>query len=121
MDGMRKSEAFNQNESVTDRFLQNNQNSVSHKLYYLAQQKKAEDSQKKSMNTLRRLQINLHTQQKMPTEINEKNVAAALGEIERNNDDDQVPLHERGGEVLESVNDVFNLMAMKIKIHADAR
>jgi len=73
------------------------------------------------MNTLRRLQINLHTQQKMPTEINEKNVAAALCEIERNDDDDQVPLHERGGEVLESVNDVFNLMAMKIKIHADAR
>ena len=40
------------------------------------------------MNTLKRLQINLHTQQKMPTEINEKNVAAALGVIERNNDDD---------------------------------
>ena len=73
------------------------------------------------MNTLRRLQINLHTKQKMPTEINDKNVAAALGEIERNNDGDQVPLHERGGEVLESVNDVFNLMAMKIKIRADAR
>ena len=57
----------------------------------------------------------------MPTEVKEKNVAAALGEIERNNDADQVPLHERGGEVLESVNDVFNLMAMKIKIHQDAR
>ena len=40
------------------------------------------------MNTLRRLQINLHTQQKMPTEVKENNVAAALGEIERNNDDD---------------------------------
>lgn len=106
---------------AANRLLQNNSNTISHKLYHLAQQKKAEDAQNKSMNTLRRLQINLHTQQKMPTEVKEKNVAAALGEIERNNDADQVPLHERGGEVLESVNDVFNLMAMKIKIHADAR
>ena len=37
----------------------------------------------------------------MPTEIKEKNVMAALDEIERDKDGDQVPLQERGGEVLE--------------------
>lgn len=40
------------------------------------------------MNTLRRLQINLHSEQKMPTEIKENNVAAALNEIARDNDPD---------------------------------
>ena len=56
----------------------------------------------------------------MPTEVKEKNVAQALNEIERNNDEDQVALEERGGEVLEQVNDVFNLMAVKIKNHTDS-
>ena len=45
----------------------------------------------------------------------------ALDEIERDSGNVQVPLEERGGEVLEQVNDVFNLMALKIKINADAR
>ena len=47
----------------------------------------------------------------------------ALDEIDRNSGglSTQVPLEERGGEVLEQVNDVFNLMAMKIKMNADAR
>ena len=34
-----------------------------------------------------------------------------MDEIER---DAHNPLEKRGGEILESVNDVFNLMAMKI-------
>ena len=84
-------------EPITDRRFttvaaEKDENKNSHKLYYLAQQKKNDDSEKKRLNTLRRLQINLHTQQKMPTDIKEKNVSAALNEIERDNDDDQVPL-----------------------------
>lgn len=37
-----------------------------------------------------------------------------MDEIEREKDTNQVPLEQRGGEILESVNDVFNLMAIKI-------
>ena len=57
----------------------------------------------------------------MPLEVAESNVDKALDEIERDNDVDQVPLEQRGGEVLDQVNEVFNLMAMKIKAHAQAR
>ena len=42
-------------------------------------------------------------------------------EIERDERDGAIPLDQRGGEVLESVNEVFNLMALKIKNHAQAR
>ena len=51
----------------------------------------------------------------MPIEAQETNVENALAEIERNNDLDKVPLEQRGGEVLDQVNEVFNLMAMNIK------
>jgi hypothetical protein len=51
----------------------------------------------------------------MPTEAHETNVENALAEIERNNDQNKVPLEQRGGEVLDQVNEVFNLMAMNIK------
>ena len=44
---------------------------------------------------------------------------AALNEIDR--DASAIPIEKRGGEVLEQVNDVFNLMAMKIKMAQDAR
>jgi len=44
-----------------------------------------------------------------------------LLEIERDERDGAIPLDQRGGEVLESVNEVFNLMALKIKNHAQAR
>ena len=50
----------------------------------------------------------------MPLEVAERNVDQALDEIERDEDDNQVPLEQRGGEVLDQVNEVFNLMAMKI-------
>ena len=52
--------------------------------------------------------------------VNKDNLEHAYNEIERN-EADSVPLEQRGGEVLEEVNDVFNLMAIKIKQHADAR
>ena len=57
----------------------------------------------------------------MPLQVEEGNVDQALDEIERDNDANQVPLDERGGEVRDQVNEVFNLMAMKIKMHAEAR
>ena len=57
----------------------------------------------------------------MPLQVEEGNVDQALDEIERDNDANQVPLEERGGEVRDQVNEVFNLMAMKIKMHAEAR
>jgi hypothetical protein len=53
----------------------------------------------------------------MPTEAQETNVENALAEIERHNDN-KVPLEQRGGEVLDQVNEVFNLMAMNIKRYA---
>lgn len=46
-------------------------------------------------------------------EIPDTNIECALQEIERVND--AVPIDQRGGEVLENVNEVFNLMAMNIK------
>ena len=49
----------------------------------------------------------------MPTEIPDNNIQCALQEIERVND--AVPIDARGGEVLDQVNEVFNLMAMNIK------
>jgi len=49
----------------------------------------------------------------MPTEIPDSNIQCALQEIERVND--AVPIDQRGGEVLDQVNEVFNLMAMNIK------
>jgi len=73
------------------------------------------------MNTLRRLNIALHQKQSMPLEVAERNVDQALDEIERDEDANQVPLEQRGGEVLDQVNEVFNLMAMKINQHAKAR
>ena len=54
-------------------------------------------------------------------EVADSNVDKAIDEIERDNDPDSVPIEQRGGEVLEQVNEVFNLMAMKIKSHAQAR
>ena len=69
------------------------------------------------MSTIRRLRIDLHDKASMPTEAQETNVENALAEIERNNDN-KVPLEQRGGEVLDQVNEVFNLMAMNIKRYA---
>ena len=63
---------------------------------------------------MRRLNIALHQKQQMPLEVAERNVDQALDEIERDEDANQVPLEQRGGEVLDQVNEVFNLMAMKI-------
>jgi hypothetical protein len=45
----------------------------------------------------------------------------ALQEIEQSEQPGGVPLEQRGGEVLEQVNDVFNLMGMKLKFNAEAR
>ena len=50
----------------------------------------------------------------MPVEISETNIQQALQEIDREGED-QVPIEKRGGEVLEQVNEVFNLMAENIK------
>jgi hypothetical protein len=66
------------------------------------------------MTTLGQLNIRLHQAQEMPLEVEENNVQRCLAEIERNNDENQLPLEARGGEVLDQVNDVFNLMARKI-------
>lgn len=57
----------------------------------------------------------------MPMQIKEENIQKALDEIERTEQPGSVPLEQRGGEVLEEVNDLFNLIGMKIKINADAR
>jgi hypothetical protein len=65
------------------------------------------------MSTLRRLRIDLHQREKMQTNIPDSNIDCALGEIERGKD--AVPIDQRGGEVLDQVNEVFNLMAMNIK------
>lgn len=54
----------------------------------------------------------------MQVEALDTNIENALAEIERNNDLDNIPLEERGGEVLDQVNEVFNLMAMNIKRYA---
>ena len=43
--------------------------------------------------------------------VNQQQFKNAMDEIER---DAHNPLEKRGGETLEAVNDVFNLMAMKI-------
>ena len=64
------------------------------------------------MSTLRRLKIDLHQRVKMPTDIPDTNIDCALIEIERAKD--AVPIDQRGGEVLDQVNEVFNLMAMNI-------
>jgi len=73
------------------------------------------------MNTLKRLNIELHRKQGMPSEVDEKNVSKALAEVEVCNDQTSIPLEQRGGEILDQVNDVFNLMAMKIRMNAEAR
>jgi hypothetical protein len=49
----------------------------------------------------------------MTTEIPDTNIESALLEIDRVNG--AVPIDQRGGEVLDQVNEVFNLMAMNIK------
>ena len=64
--------------------------------------------------------MKLHQSKAMDLSVNSDNLEHAINEIERN-EADSVPLEQRGGEVLEQVNDVFNLMAIKIKMHADAR
>ena len=67
----------------------------------------------RSLTTLRRLKMDLHQREKMQTEIPDTNIETALQEIERAKD--AVPIDQRGGEVLDQVNEVFNLMAMNIK------
>jgi hypothetical protein len=60
----------------------------------------------------------------MPSVVLEENFHRAIEEIERGGNRDlneHVPIEQRGGEVLESVNEVFNLMAMKIDTETKAR
>lgn len=87
----------------------------------LAMSKRAHESEVRNLSTLKRLKIDLHHKQSMPTEVNKHVFERALDEIERDDRGATIPLQHRGGEVLESVNDVFNLMAMKIQIHAKCR
>lgn len=57
-------------------------------------------------------------------EVKDDNLHRAIEQIERGGGDqptDDIPIEERGGEVLESVNEVFNLMAMKIETETKAR
>ena len=72
----------------------------------------------KSLNTLRQLKVDLHSKYAMPSELHDRNLDIALTEIERDNQESQLPLEQRGGEVLDQVNEVFNLMAVKIKMNA---
>ena len=73
----------------------------------------------------------------MDTEVQNSNYLRALQEIEKSEESKEdhdkfsviskhvckkdVPIAERGGEVLDSVNEVFNLMAMKIQTETRAR
>jgi hypothetical protein len=70
---------------------------------------------------LKRLNVQLHKKNNMPAEVSQKNVLVALQELELSEKPGGVPLEQRGGEVLEQVNDVFNLMGMKLKFNAEAR
>lgn len=56
-------------------------------------------------------------------EVQDENYLMALEEIERGKsiDGSNAPVEQKGGEVLESVNEVFNLMAMKIDTETRAR
>ena len=83
------------------------------------QEKRARD-----MSNIERLKMNLHKEQSMLMEVREDNFMRAIEEIERGgnrNQSENIPLEERGGEVLENVNEVFNLMAMKIDTETKAR
>ena len=84
------------------------------KLHHLALERRATVKSVKGVTTLSQLNIHLHQAQAMPLEVAENNVQRCLDEIERNNDPNALPLEARGGEVLDQVNDVFNLMARKI-------
>lgn len=90
-----------------------NDPSYSSKVKMFVQNKIQKDHIERSLSTLGRLNIDLHQREKMPTEIPDNNIQCALQEIERVND--AVPIDQRGGEVLDQVNEVFNLMAMNIK------
>ena len=57
--------------------------SVFTKYQALAEERKERDKQLRNMNTLRRLNIELHHKQYMPGDVLERNVDAALNEIER--------------------------------------
>ena len=46
-------------------------------------------------------------------DVEEDNVLIANNEIEKDKDSNYVPLEKRGSETLESINDDFNLMALK--------
>jgi hypothetical protein len=78
----------------------------------------------RDMSNIERLNLNLHKEQSMVMEVQEDNFLRAIEEIERGgnrNPTDNIPREERGGEVLENVNEVFNLMAMKIDTETKAR
>ena len=54
----------------------------------------------------------------------EEDVGTVDEDVERGGNREEtvhVPIEQRGGEVLESVNEVFNLMAMKIDTETKAR
>ena len=97
---------------------------IRQKLQEMAQLKKTKDFQRRQINNINMLQINLHQKQTIQMEVQEENIERALHEIDRDPRDGKeklVPIEQRGGEVLEQVNEVFNLMAMKIDMDAKAR
>lgn len=57
----------------------------------------------------------------MPVEVAPTNLDIAMNEIERDQEENAIPIDQRGGEVLDQVNDVFNLMAMRIKTQVEQR
>lgn len=82
------------------------------------------DKKVRDRSNIRRLDLRLHHEQEMMMEVSDDNFKRAIEEIERGGNRHQtadIPLEERGGEVLESVNEVFNLMAMKIDLETKAR
>ena len=78
----------------------------------------------RDLSNIERLNLNLHKEQSLQMEVKEDNFVRAIQEIERGGNENlsnDIPLEERGGEVLENVNEVFNLIAMKIDIETKAR
>ena len=70
------------------------------------------------MSVLKELNIQLTKQVEQDNSVSENMVNNALAEIQR---DSTMPLEDRGGETLENVNDLFNLMAMRLKDNAAFR
>lgn len=73
------------------------------------------------MTTISYLNLNLHNKKNMPLEVTEKKLDRSVALIEKANDSDQVPWEQRDVRVQTRINEVFNLMAVKIQMHADAR